>query len=183
MKLIDLHNTKLLKHSLNVSRIAGMLARKAGYKKHQAKIIEEATLFHDIGKNHIPDSILDKPDKLTPDELAIVKNHTAIAHKEISSLVKTLEAADIIAKYHHERLDGTGYYGLAGNEIPEFARLVAIADVLDALLSERPYKSAWSLERTLSYMKANAGTQFDKRYVDLLLQISAEIGNLYEKKE
>lgn len=182
MNLIDLHDAKQYEHSCNVSTISGMLAEKAGYGKSEARLIRDAALYHDIGKAHIPDSILDKPGKLTPDEFAVVKNHTTIAHDQIRKAARMLAAADIIAKYHHERLDGTGYHGLAGNDIHHYARLVAVADVLDALLSQRPYKPAWSMDQALAYLRSNAGTQFDQRYVGLLAQMETELKNLYMKK-
>jgi putative two-component system response regulator len=120
-------------------------------------------LLHDIGKIGIPDGILHKPGKLEPEERAIMQTHTLIGSQLLegspSSLLQTAEA---IARTHHERWDGDGYpAGLAGEEIPWAGRVAALCDVYDALLTERPYKRAWTIAEALAHIEAEAGRHFD----------------------
>ena len=119
--------------------------------------------MHDIGKIGISDTILLKPGKLTAEEFEIMKQHTIIGHDILKdSPSKFLQMGGIIALGHHEKFDGTGYpYGKKGEEIPMEARIVAIADVYDALVSERPYKNAWSTEAAIDYMRTHSGKHFD----------------------
>ena len=181
---MNLQNLEILthyEHSRKVSQISGMLARRAGFSPREADIIEQAAAFHDVGKSCVPDSILQKNGALTPEEYEIVKTHTALGAWQISDALRVLTAADTMAAFHHERLDGKGYpYGLGGNEIHPYARLVAVADVFDALLSKRAYKNAWSLDDVCGYMRQNAGTQFDSEYVELLLSLTDTVAALYE---
>jgi len=151
------------KHIIRVSFTAALLAEKLGWSKAECEILLHATPMHDLGKIGIPDAILLKPGKLEDDEWEIMKTHTAIgAHileGEDSELLKT---AREISLAHHERWDGTGYpRGLAGEDIPQSGRIVALADVFDALTSHRPYKEAWTIEAATAYMLANSGTHFD----------------------
>jgi len=180
---MNLQNLEILthyEHSRKVSQISGMLARRAGFSLSEADIIEQAAAFHDIGKSCVPGSILQKNGALTPEEYEIVKTHTALGARQISDALRVLTAADTIAAFHHERPDGKGYpYGLGGNEIHPYARLVAVADVYDALLSKRAYKSAWQLKDVCDYMRRNAGTQFDKEYVELLIDLIDTVAAIY----
>jgi HD-GYP domain-containing protein (c-di-GMP phosphodiesterase class II) len=122
-----------------------------------------AAPMHDIGKIGIRDEILLKPGKLTPEEFEIMKTHTVIGHEILKdSPSMFLQMGSVIALSHHEKFDGTGYpYGKKGEEIPIEARIVAVADVYDALVSERPYKHAWSVETALEYMERQKGKHFD----------------------
>ena len=127
--------------------------------------------LHDIGKIAIPDSILLKPAALTPEEFETIKAHTVLGYDLLKgSRSEILAEGAIIALTHHERWDGTGYpRGLAGDEIPVAGRIVSIVDVFDALISERPYKRAWTSERALSYISEKRGTQFDPALVDIFV--------------
>jgi putative two-component system response regulator len=132
--------------------------------------------MHDVGKIGVPDAILLKPGKLDPEEWEIMKRHTVIGAEIIGDHPsELLVAARVVALSHHERWDGGGYpAGLAGEAIPEIARIVAISDVFDALLSVRPYKKAWSLEDTTAKLHAERGHHFEPRVVDALFRVLPE---------
>lgn len=166
-------------HSQKVSEISGLLAKKAGYSCADVQIIKQAALLHDIGKCEISNEILNKPGKLTPQEYDVIKKHTQLGSEIIKEALLVMLAAYRIANNHHERWDGSGYYGLAGNNIDPFARLVAVADVLDALMSKRAYKDCWSLNEAFSYLDKQSGVQFDREIVSVLLSIPNEISALY----
>ena len=136
-----------------------------------------ASPMHDIGKIGIPDHILLKPGKLDPHEWEIMKTHSAIGAEILSGDdSELLKMASIIALSHHEKWDGGGYpNNLKGEEIPLVGRIVAIADVFDALTSVRPYKEAWTLAATMEYIDGNRGKHFDPRLVDIFHQRFAEI--------
>jgi putative two-component system response regulator len=133
--------------------------------------------MHDIGKIGIPDAILLKPGKLTPEEFEIIKTHTVIGAKILEGDDSDiLSMARDIVLGHHEKWDGSGYpFARAGESIPVSARIVALADVFDALTSERPYKMAWPLARAVEYIKANAGKHFDPELVDVFFENLSEI--------
>lgn len=150
--------------------------------------IYKASSLHDIGKISIPDSILLKPGKLTPEEFDIMKTHTTIGANTLSEFKnkytknKTLDLAINIANYHHEKWDGTGYsHGLSGEKIPLSARIMAFIDVYDALRSKRVYKEAYSHEKSIEIIKQGKGTHFDPIIVDAFLDNEAEIRNIYDK--
>jgi HD-GYP domain-containing protein (c-di-GMP phosphodiesterase class II) len=132
--------------------------------------------MHDIGKVGIPDGILLKPGRLTPKEFEIIQHHAETGfHLLRNSRREILEAAAIAARQHHERWDGQGYpAGLKGEQIHIFGRITALADVFDALLHERVYKSAWGPERVMAYITAERGKQFDPVLVDVLIENSRE---------
>jgi putative two-component system response regulator len=138
--------------------------------------------MHDVGKIGIPDSILLKPGKLTPEEFDVMKRHPLIGAEIIGySDAPLLQLAHSVALYHHEKWDGSGYpYGLAGEAIPIEARLVAMADVFDALTSTRPYKKAWTVEAALDHIRQQSGKHFDPRVVELIQQ---ELPKILEIKE
>ena len=144
-----------------------------------------AVPLHDIGKIGVPDNILLKPGKLTPSEFAVMKTHTTIGADAIKSLVirnddTYLAYAHDICRFHHERWDGAGYPdGLQGEDIPLTARMAAVTDVYDALVSERCYKSALSHDHALSIIKSAAGSQFDPGIVRAVVLISEELETLY----
>jgi len=127
--------------------------------------------MHDIGKVAIPDRILLKAGQLEPDEFEIMKSHPAYGYELLrNNQSRVLRAGAEIAYSHHEKFDGTGYpQGLAGEAIPLHGRIVAVADVFDALTSERPYKNAWTLEAAVDYLRAGSGTHFDPQCVEALL--------------
>jgi putative two-component system response regulator len=154
-------------HVIRMSHYAREIALAAGMGAADAEELFNAAPMHDVGKMGIPDAILQKPGKLTPDEWEIMKQHAQIGAEIIgddnSSL---LQMANRIALHHHEKWDGSGYpYGLAGDAIPIEARIVSLADVFDALTSKRPYKEPWTIEDTTNYILAEAGKQFDPELV------------------
>ena len=157
-------------HTERVARTAHELALAVGLSPDQADLLALAAPLHDIGKIGVPDSVLLKPGKLTEDEFAIMKTHAHVgANMLAGSDSPVLQTAAEIAQHHHERWDGTGYpEGLRAEQIPLVARIVAVADVLDALTHERPYKPAWALHDALSEISSQSGRQFDPRVIDAL---------------
>jgi len=158
-------------HVIRMSHYSRILAEAAGSNETNAQMLMLAAPMHDIGKIGIPDSILRKPGKLTVEEFEIMKTHCDIGAKIIGQDDSDLlRMARIVALSHHERWDGKGYpRGLEKEKIPRVGRIVAIADVFDALTSERPYKAAWPLERAVQHLKDGAGTHFDPELVPLFL--------------
>lgn len=166
-------------HVIRMSHYAREIALMAGMGEADAEELFNAAPMHDVGKMGIPDAILQKPGKLTPEEWDIMKQHARIGAEIIgddnSSL---LQMASRIALYHHEKWDGSGYpNGLIGDTIPIEARIVALADVFDALTSKRPYKEAWSIEDTTHYIVAESGKQFDP---DLVAAFQIALPNIIE---
>jgi putative two-component system response regulator len=158
-------------HTRRVGEIAGDLAVRLALPAQDADLIRRAAPLHDVGKIGIPDAILLKPGKLTPEEFDTIKTHTTIGGKILQgSRTPLLQLAETIALCHHERWDGRGYpAGLAGASIPLCARVTAVADVFDALTHERPYKRAWSVEEALEEIKKQRERQFDPDVVDAML--------------
>jgi response regulator RpfG family c-di-GMP phosphodiesterase len=158
-------------HVRRVGLYSKLLAQLFGMDEKTANLLENAAPLHDIGKVGIPDSILNKPDKLTDDEYEIMKNHTRIGQSILSNSDKPLiQLASEIAGGHHEKFDGTGYpLGLKGEDIPISARIVAIADVFDALISQRVYKDSWSNEEIIEFFKKEKGNHFDPLLITLFL--------------
>jgi two-component system response regulator RpfG len=154
-----------------MSHIAGLIAEQLGLPEDDARLVEMAAPLHDIGKIAIPDAILLKPGPLTAEEIEVMRRHPRIGHELLcDSHNRFIQAGASIALRHHERYDGSGYPdGLAGEDIPLEARIVAVADVLDALLSPRPYKPAWGVDEALVYLQSQRGRHFDPRCVDALL--------------
>jgi len=158
-------------HVIRMSHYAKTLALGAGYSRLAAEDLLHAAPMHDVGKIGIPDAILQKPGKLTEHEWTIMRQHTSIGAKIIGEHPSgLLHMAQIIAQNHHEKWDGTGYpRGLKGEQIPLAARIFALADVWDALMSDRPYRSAWPNEKVLEYLKSEAGKDFDPEVVKICL--------------
>lgn len=172
-------------HVKRVSGYCKILGEKYGLSKRDTMLLTMAAPIHDIGKVAIPDKILMKPGKLTPEEFNIIKTHTTIGYNILKhSNRDILKAAAIIAYEHHERWDGKGYpRGLKGEEIHIFGRIVAIADVFDALGSPRVYKRAWVIDDILNYFHKEKGGHFDPCLVDILfdnLDEFLEIRNKYK---
>lgn len=170
-------------HVKRVSKYSKILAEKYGLSQREIMLISMASPIHDIGKVAIPDSILLKPGKLTPEEFDIVKTHTTIGYNLLKgSDRELLKSAAIIAHEHHERYDGGGYpRGLKGDEIHIFGRIVAVADVFDALGSPRVYKKAWVMNDILNYFKEERGKHFDPDLVDILFDNLDEFIEIKEK--
>lgn len=159
-------------HIKRVAEYSHLLALLAGRSEDEAYLIKSASPLHDIGKIATPDNILLKPGKLTPDEFIIMKEHAKIGHKILADSTKPiLMAAAIIAHSHHEKWDGSGYpRSLKGESIPIYGRIIALADVFDALGSERIYKRAWSSEQIRNYVTEQSGKHFDPRLAALFLE-------------
>lgn len=157
-------------HVLRMSHYSRLLARAYGFSEDAAEDLLNASPMHDIGKIGIPDHILLKPGRLTEEEMDIMRRHPQIGLEILGDAdSELLQLAGMIAHCHHEKWDGSGYpRGLAGKDIPIEARIVAIADVFDALTSERPYKPAWSVEATLELIRSQSGKHFDPELVSLL---------------
>jgi CHASE1-domain containing sensor protein len=156
------------------------LAKAAGWGTAEAEVLRQAAPMHDVGKIGIPDAILRKPGKLTPEEFEVMKTHTVIGALILEgSSVPLLQMAREIALNHHERWDGDGYpAGLAGQNIPESARIVAIADVYDALTHDRVYRPALPRDEALTIMQQGMGTHFDPRLLAHFLAILPEIDRI-----
>lgn len=164
-------------HVIRMSLYAYELAIAAGMSEEDANLLKHAAPMHDIGKIGIPDEILKKKGRLDDDELVIMRTHSQIGAEIIGDdSSEVLKLAKTVALTHHEKWDGSGYpNGLAGEKIPSVGRIVAIADVFDALTSERPYKKAWPVEEALSFMNSQAGTHFDPYLIEIFLSISDKI--------
>lgn len=171
--ILDSRDSYSSHHSENVAKIAVKIANEMMITKEMITSIEIGCLLHDIGKIGIPESILNHPGKLSPEEYKIVKSHPTIGYNMIKhvSHFKSSGVLDIIL-YHHERYDGKGYpYGLKGDEIPLLARITAVADAYDAMSSKRDYRGDYDLDYILSEIWENKGTQFDPHVVDIFLSL------------
>ncbi|TGK86839.1 two-component system response regulator [Leptospira noumeaensis] len=160
-------------HVIRMSHYSQTLALAYGYSSEAAEEILNAAPMHDVGKIGIPDQIIQKPGKLSPDEWEIMKRHPEIGAEIIgdhnSSLLKLARS---IAITHHEKYDGTGYpYGLKGDQIPLEGRIIAIADVFDALTTVRPYKKAWEVDEAIEFLKKESGTHFDPDLVQKFISV------------
>jgi len=164
-------------HIQRMAHYSRLIAARMGLDSAQQDLILEAAPMHDVGKLGTPDMILLKPGKLTPEEFAVMKQHATIGWEILrGSAAPTLQVAAEIAHTHHEKFDGSGYpRGLSGEDIPLFGRIVAIADVFDALTSERPYKHAWPVEDAVANLKENAGSHFDPALIEVFIAILPEI--------
>ncbi len=164
-------------HARRVGEYSAMIAQNLGLSPQEVETIRLAAPLHDLGKIGISDLILLKPGKLTSNEFETMKEHALIGSKVLAgSRSPLLEAAETIARSHHEHWDGSGYpYGLAGDDIPLLGRIVAIADVYDALTSDRPYKRAMSHEQALVEIAAQSGSHFDPRVVEAFMEAAERI--------
>jgi PAS domain S-box-containing protein len=163
-------------HTERVGATAAEIAARLQLGSDQVTLVREAAPLHDVGKLAISDTILLKPGKLSADEYEVMKTHSTLGARLLSgSSSPVLQMAAVIAATHHERWDGTGYpAGLAGEAIPLVGRVVAVADVFDALGHDRPYKSAWPVERAIAEIRRGAGSQFDPRVAAAFLAIHNE---------
>lgn len=174
---LDLRDRETEGHSQRVTELTVQLARAAGLSDEQIAHIRRGALLHDIGKLGIPDAILRKPEPLTEEEWAIMRKHPDYAYMMLSPIEYLRPALDI-PYCHHERWAGTGYpRGLRGEQIPLAARLFAVADVWDALQSDRPYRARWQREEALEYIRSQAGKHFDPNAVELFLKVIGEEPN------
>lgn len=159
-------------HVIRMAKYSRFIAEQLGMNVEQCDDIEYAAPMHDIGKIGIPDGVLLKPGKLDPREWEVMQSHTTIGYSILSnSESRYMQMGAVIALYHHERFDGKGYpNGLHGEDIPLYARIVAVADVFDALVSVRPYKPAWEMQEAVDYIKQQSGTHLDPKCVDAFCQ-------------
>lgn len=159
-------------HVRRVAEYSKYFALKLGLGEEEAEMLKLASPMHDVGKIGIPDSILNKPGKHTPEEFEIMKTHALLGYDMLKhSNKKILQTAAIVAKEHHEKYDGSGYpYGLKGEEIHIYGRITAVADVFDALGSDRVYKKAWEDERIFELFKEQKGKHFDPKIIDIFFE-------------
>lgn len=170
-RAMDLRDRDTEGHTQRVTGLTMALAVRMGVPEGQMADIRRGALLHDIGKIGVPDDILLKPGELTPEEWVIMRSHPSLAY-ELLSHIEFLRPALDIPYAHHERWDGSGYpRGLKGEEIPMAARMFAVIDVYDALVSDRPYRSAWTEEQALDYIRAGSGTHFDPQVVEVFLEM------------
>lgn len=169
-------------HVRRVAKYTELLCHSLGYSDEDSWKIGLASMLHDVGKIMIPESILEKPAKLTPEEFEIIKNHIRYGKKMLeTSPGELFRISADIAHEHHEKWDGTGYMGLEGQEIKLYARCVALADVFDALVSRRPYKRAWSPQEAYDEIVKQRGKQFDPQVVDAFILNYPRFLNIVEE--
>jgi putative two-component system response regulator len=164
-------------HVWRIGAYARALALAVGWDDERAALLEQAAPLHDTGKIGIPDAVLKKPGPLTPEEWEVMRTHPTIGHRILSqSTAPLFQLAAEISLNHHERWDGSGYpNGLAGTEIPESARIIAVVDVFDALSVRRPYKEPWPLDKVLATIDDGAGSHLDARMVQAFHDILPRI--------
>jgi two-component system response regulator RpfG len=170
-------------HVIRMARYSRLIAESIGLDVQESETIELAAPLHDIGKIGLPDQILLKEGKLTAEELRVMQQHPVIGYEILKdSPSKYLRMGALIALGHHEKFDGSGYpYGLVGDHIPLPARIVAVADVYDALTSKRPYKAAWLSEEAFKYLQAHRESHFDPALVDAFLSVRGEALRIQEE--
>jgi two-component system response regulator RpfG len=176
-RAIEYRDTGTSVYLERMAHVSGLIAEQLNMSEDQVRVIELAAPLHDLGKIAIPDAVLMKPGPLDEAEMAVMRRHPRIGHELLSgSQNRFIQAGAIIALRHHERYDGSGYPdGLKGEEIPLEARIIAVADVFDALISARPYKPAWDMDAALAYLYAQRGRLFDPRCVDALIRNRARL--------
>ncbi|WP_028101490.1 response regulator [Pseudoduganella violaceinigra] len=159
-------------HVRRIAELCQLLARAAGMSDEETAVLKHAAPMHDIGKIATPDAVLLKPGKLDAAEWEIMKQHPVVGLSILDGSQRPiLKAAAVIAHQHHEKFDGSGYpQGLRGEAIHEYARIVAVADVFDALLHKRCYKDAWPVEQVVAHLREVAGQHLDPKYVELMVQ-------------
>jgi putative two-component system response regulator len=168
---LDLRDRETEGHSHRVTELTVKLAQALKMNEEAIMHIRRGALLHDMGKIGIPDSILHKPAILTDDEWTVMRRHPEFAFEMLSAIEYLRPSLDIPFS-HHEKWDGTGYpRGLKGEEIPMVARLFAVADVWDALTSNRPYRPAWTEEQALAYIREQSGKHFDPKVVELFFEV------------
>jgi putative two-component system response regulator len=172
-QVVEFHDDMTGHHTKRVGDLSAKIAALLGMPRESVELIQRAAPLHDVGKIGIPDAILLKPGRLTPDEFEVVKMHPSIGARILAGgRSDYLHAAEEIALAHHERWDGLGYpHGLAGEEIPLHARIVAVADFFDAVTHDRPYRPAWGTEEALQAIDKEMGHHFDPHVAQALLEL------------
>ena len=171
----EFRDTETGEHTVRVGDTCAAIAHQMGGDAEWCERLRLAARLHDIGKVAIPDSILLKPGPLTPAEFEVMKTHTTLGARILSGSSSPLvQLAEEVALNHHERWDGTGYpSALGGTDVPLAGRICAVADVFDALTSDRVYKKAWAVDDAVRYIERGAGTQFDPAVVEAFLRVAA----------
>lgn len=170
--VLDAKNSYTRGHSERVGHLTALLGRELGLDEKMQELVHLAGHLHDIGKIAVPDGILGKAGRLTPQEFEAVKRHPAIG-ADILEKVACLQPAARLVRHHHERWDGKGYPdGLKESEIPLGARIIAVADSFDAMTSSRPYRSALTLNWALEEIRRGQGTQFDPQIAETFLHLA-----------
>jgi putative two-component system response regulator len=169
----ELHDDDTGQHTQRVSLIASLIAQGLGMEPADVELLRRVAPLHDVGKIGVPDSILLKREKLTVAEFETIKDHCLIGAQMLSGgHAKLVQMAECIALTHHENWDGSGYpQGLSGQDIPLEARILAVADVFDALTHDRPYKTAWTVEAAIEEIRALSGRKFDPEVVEVFLSL------------
>jgi putative nucleotidyltransferase with HDIG domain len=163
-------------HSFRTAEVATALGARLGLAPEDLRELAQGAYLHDVGKIAIPDEILNKPGRLTPDERAVIETHPGVG-ADLVDQAPSLRGCVEIVRYHHERFDGTGYPdGVTGEAIPFLARVTAVADVWDALTSDRAYRPGWPPEKALAHIVAGQGSHFDPIAVQALVELAAEWG-------
>ena len=161
-------------HSGRVAAYSKEIARRYGYDEKQQEKIFVMGLLHDVGKIGVPDEVINKPGRLTDEEFACIKKHPAIGYKILSN-IKEMPELSAGARFHHERYDGNGYpEGISGFDIPEVARIIAVADAYDAMTSNRSYRGVLPQEKVRDEIEKGKGTQFDSQFADIMLEMIDE---------
>jgi diguanylate cyclase (GGDEF)-like protein len=174
LRLLAERSLDLERHTTDVALLAAQTAERLGLMPDEVECIRLAAELHDVGKAAIPDAILLKPGPLNDDEWAFVRRHTVIGERIVRAAPSLAHTADLV-RWHHERPDGTGYPdALAGDEIPVGARIIAVSDVFDAMVSDRPYRDGRTVDDALAELRRCAGTQFDAAVVDAFAAVVAE---------
>ena len=174
-KAVDAKSPWTAGHSDRVTRLALEIGKEMGLSPHEMEVLHLGGLFHDIGKIGVPESILDNPGKLTDEEYAIIKRHPEKGVEILEPLRAYHEMIPIVGQ-HHERFDGLGYpQGLRGGEISLGARILGVADVFDALFSDRPYRSGWELGKVINFLREQSGSHFDPAVVEVFLRINLSV--------
>ncbi len=170
-RTVDAKDVNTSQHSARVAEYSVLIGRELGFDDTQCEQLKKAALLHDIGKIGIPDRILNKPDRLTDEEYAVMKSHV-VKGGEILKSFTLIEHVEDGALYHHERYDGKGYvHGLKGEEIPLNARIIGIADAFDAMTANRVYRKQLDMNHVMDEIRKGRGTQFDPKLVDILLEL------------
>lgn len=185
-RTVDAKDENTSQHSVRVSEYSVLIAKKLGFGNEECENLRKTAMLHDIGKIGIPDSVLNKPAKLTDEEYAIMKSHVTIGAEILKNFTMIENVADG-ALYHHEKYDGSGYAsGLKGEEIPLNARIIGIADAFDAMTANRVYRKKLDPDFVIGELKRCKGTQFDPKLVDIMLELIGDgtinFEQIYEKK-
>lgn len=174
VNIIDAKDEYTKGHSQRVSEYSAAIARELGYSEEEIGSVRYVALLHDIGKIGIPDAVLKKPDRLDAEEFATMKQHVAIGAGILHGN-QMINALEIGAKYHHEKYDGSGYAeGLKGENIPEIARIIGLADAYDAMTTDRVYRKRLTDREVITELQKNSGTQFDPKLVELFIRLLEE---------